>query len=419
MKKFFSKEKGITMLALTLTIIVMAVIMSVITFYVRNSVQTEQFQKMKADISEIESKALMYYVKEGIVPVYSGENSDKKTRSQMSGSSEFFNPNDGNEYAKVNLELLGVVTSYDTTYYINTDSLTVYAADPIEMNKKVYPRMAGKFTKISMNNNVSELEEYCFSTVDEKQKKFTYNEDGYITGIEKGVEKNVDILYIPAAQPNGQPVVGIAMSAFDDVTVSNTLVIPSTIKSMPSNLFGKNSNVKKIYCNGSGLQIDTFSMCPDVEEVIIGPSCVIPSGTETTGLFSGKTKLQKARVETKSIGEGTFAGCTSLKLVELNNNIKVIPDYCFENCTSIKMTTIGTISTTTGITFPSSIERIGTRAFYNVGTFATTLNLADYPNLVFIGSEAFAGTNITRVTLKDSMKYQSDSFPSSVEILRR
>ena len=123
MKKLFSKEKGITMLTLTLTIVVMIVIMSVITFYVTNSIQAEQFQKLKADVREIESKALMYYVQEGVVPVYSGEGADKKTRSEIRGNSKCFNPNDGDEYAKVNLELLGVVPAYDTTYYINTESL--------------------------------------------------------------------------------------------------------------------------------------------------------------------------------------------------------------------------------------------------------------------------------------------------------
>ena len=86
MKKLFSKEKGITMLTLTLAIVVMTVIMSVITFYVTNSIQAEQFQKLKADVREIESKALMYYVQEGVVPVYSGEGADKKTRSEISGT---------------------------------------------------------------------------------------------------------------------------------------------------------------------------------------------------------------------------------------------------------------------------------------------------------------------------------------------
>ena len=57
MKKSLSNERGVTIITVTLMIIVITIILSVVTFYARNSMQMEQFGNMRADIEEIENKA--------------------------------------------------------------------------------------------------------------------------------------------------------------------------------------------------------------------------------------------------------------------------------------------------------------------------------------------------------------------------
>lgn len=148
MKKFFKKEKGITMITLVLTVIVMMIIVSTLSFYVLNSIQTENFQNMKADILEIEGKALAYYNEKGELPIFK---EDVKTMADIGikGNESFFNQNDGGEYAKVNLDLIGVTPSYKTTYYINTTSFTVYAVDAVSIKGTEYHRPAEKFAKFS------------------------------------------------------------------------------------------------------------------------------------------------------------------------------------------------------------------------------------------------------------------------------
>ena len=50
MKKSLSNERGVTIITVTLMIIVITIILSVVTFYARNSMQMEQFGNMRADI---------------------------------------------------------------------------------------------------------------------------------------------------------------------------------------------------------------------------------------------------------------------------------------------------------------------------------------------------------------------------------
>lgn len=425
MKKLFSKEKGITMLTLTLTIVVMIVIMSVITFYVTNSVQAEQFQKLKADVREIESKALMYYVQEGVVPAYSGEGADKKTRSEMRGHSKCFNPNDGDEYAKVNLELLGVVPAYDTTYYINTESLTVYAINPVKLKGTEYPRMASNFSKIATNSSIPSWEKECFENKD-LAVNYEYDENGYIVKAEQSAVKNGSLV-IPAAQPNGMPIVGIKDGAFDKMnfTTTKTVKIPNTIKDLPSRLFGtKTNNINYIYCDASGLKYNTFEGCNIVKDVVLGPSCVIPDANGTQGLFSNSLTLEKVWIETKSLGSKAFSSCKKLKLVVLNNSIRVIPDSFLFSCNDAVISIRDSYSDvwptidSNFLYFPKEIERIESRAFYGNKKFAsTTLDLRGYDNLIFVGQNAFrnfstsGGESIDTVKVNDATKYQVNSFP--------
>ena len=50
-------------------VIVITIIISVLAFYARNSIQMEQFGNMRADIEEIENKAQMYYIENGVLPI--------------------------------------------------------------------------------------------------------------------------------------------------------------------------------------------------------------------------------------------------------------------------------------------------------------------------------------------------------------
>jgi len=407
MKKKISSENGVTMMTLTLTIIVMIVILSVITFYVRNSVNVERFQNMKADIEEIESKVLAYYLENKVLPVYSGETDSRKVKSEMKGDSQFFNPNDGNDYAKVNLDLIGVVNSYDTTYYVNTESLTVYAIDTVSINFKNYPRPADEFDKISFKTDkIPDWQEECNNADPEM---FTY-EGSVITGINfdyfrkinKDPYNHTDII-VPTQKKDGSPITGIADGAFSSpVSVSNTLKIPNNIDNVGKNLLGSNSNLKFIYVNSKIIDKDAFRGCHNIQAVWLGPSSQLPDATtDTEGLFYGKTNLRQAYIDSNNLGKYLFAGCQNLQEVQLNQEIEVIPEGCFKDCTNgltklnIWPTSLVSIekdafnnTSISSLIMPDNLERIGEGAFKN----CKKLNTLEFNNLISkVSKESFYG----------------------------
>lgn len=443
MKKRLSNECGVTILTVTLTIIVMLVILSVLTFYISNSVAMEQFQNMRADISEIEAKALTYYIENGALPVYS----DRKTKSEMSGDSEFFNPNDGDDYAKVNLDLLGVVPAYDTDYYINTESLTVYAAKTISLKAKEYPRPVEKFDKLLVEGqNIPEWEEECFENIDVISNMFEYDSKGVIIGLNteycksSNPEYYSDIqhwkkLVIPATQPSGELVTGIATGAFDDISeISGIVKIPSTIQNLSEGCFS-GKNLKYVYCDAQNIDIGAFRGC-QLEEVHIGPNSLIPDGSKDgstyVGLFYGMSNLKKVWIDCTAIGKYAFAECRSMQLIVLSDNVKRISDYAFWNCMNNRITILrsdeiassldnsywpisGTY-TEGSISFSNRLEEIGVSAFNSDSLLSGSVDFTNCSNLAKIGANAFYGTGITSVKIADGVAYENNSFPANASI---
>ena len=178
MKKFVVKENGITIITVTLMVIVITIIISVLAFYGRNSIQMEQFSNMRADIEEIENKAQMYYMEKGVLPI---DQKTMKTRSEMKGDSDLFNPNDGDTYYLVNTDSIGVNKVYDTQYYINEVTHTVYAENTITVKNKNYPRPKETFDKLDVDSNSPEWEKECFEA---PAGMFICDEEGYINGID-------------------------------------------------------------------------------------------------------------------------------------------------------------------------------------------------------------------------------------------
>ncbi len=454
MKKKFSSEKGVTMITLALTIIVMMVILSVITFYVRNSVQIEQFQNMKADIEEIESKVLAYYLENKVLPIYSDGQDSKKVRSEMNGDSQFFNPNDGNEYARVNLDLIGVVKAYDTTYYVNTESLTVYAIDTVSINFKNYPRPADEFDKISIKEVDIRWEKECYEV---PPNIFDYRvADGkaIVTGINMDFCKsnsypeyysdfsNWSNLIIPVYDSEGHPVKKIASGAFTNISLSGTLKIPSTVEKIESRVLSTNSNVKYIYINAQEIPLDLFTGCNSIKEIHFGSNAIIPSAEKAEqGLLYNKDSLNKVWIDTVSIGKYAFANCDNIQLLVLNDSITNIPEGCFLNITNNTLTIlnedniadsdldeekywpVGSSYNKGSLQWPTKLKTISRRAFYN----STGLKINNITNLDFsgcidltsIGDEAFWGINSStspEVILGEEVDYYLTSFPENVNI---
>lgn len=400
MKKSLSNERGVTIITVTLMIIVITIILSVVTFYARNSIQMEQFGNMRADIEEIENKAQIYYLEtNGALPVCGEDDSQRLIhRVDLSGDTEFFNPNDSDDYYKVDTSKINVNIAYDTTYYINDATHTVYAIDPIKVSAKLYPRPKETFDELSVKSKSPEWEEDCFNT---PADMFIYDDDGYITGVDKEFcsqhrndpiyskyftdEYNWKNLFIPAYQKNGEPIVGIRTNAFVNININGGAIkIPSTVKNVESNVFGGGSNPKEIYLNAVIVDVDAFrgSGFQQVSKIVIGPSCQMPDATSCgNGLFSMAINLKEIEIGTTCLSAFAFSNCYNVSSITFEAELEIIPTGCFMNYTNANQSI--------KIDFPSSLRRIEERAFAN----GAISELIMPENLEYIGSEAFASVN--------------------------
>ena len=120
-------QKGITLISLVITIIVMAIISSAMIFNSRNHITIKDINDLYADIQNLNRKVDEYYIKYGELPVICDfrteyvDNSYDNNRNNLrdylnrisgrynisfSEDATIVNPNDGNEYYVIDLNKL-------------------------------------------------------------------------------------------------------------------------------------------------------------------------------------------------------------------------------------------------------------------------------------------------------------------------
>ena len=113
----------------------------------------------------------------------------------------------------------------------------------------------------------------------------------------------------------------------------------------------------------------------------------IPSTVTTMGehVFEDCIELESVTFNVNKLNAYMFNGCTALKTVTFNgggSDIEVIPDYCFNNCSSLSTLSIITTESAT-------LEEIGAYAFNNTAFPSISLTL----NQNTIGANAFSNMN--------------------------
>lgn len=128
-------NKGITLISLVLTVIVILIITSAMIFNTKNQLEMRKIQNLSNDIETLNSKVDEYYLKYGELPKLcnytDSESKNFKNREDFEKSlqdkakeqnlklNNEINANDGDEYIVIDLEKLGGLTltyGYDREY---------------------------------------------------------------------------------------------------------------------------------------------------------------------------------------------------------------------------------------------------------------------------------------------------------------
>ena len=169
MKENRKKEpKGISLLALTITILVMGVITSTLVYNAKDGIEIRRYKNLENDIEILTSKVEAYYLKNGELPLlksngelvlYSGNPNFKRQQQ----------PNDNEAYYIINLNNIGGITlnygkgffdikTVDDTkkvndvYIINQQSHRIYYAEGVRVESD-YIFTIGEDSKVTLYNN--------------------------------------------------------------------------------------------------------------------------------------------------------------------------------------------------------------------------------------------------------------------------
>lgn len=166
-KKIHKNQKGISLLALTITVLVMSVVTSVLVYNAKDGIAIRNYKNLENDIEILTSKVEAFYLEIGELPIlksngesvlYSGNPNFKRQQQ----------PNDNGAYYVINLNYLGGITlnygkgffdikTIDDTkkitdvYIINGQSHRIYYAEGVQINGEPFYTI-GEDSKVTLHN---------------------------------------------------------------------------------------------------------------------------------------------------------------------------------------------------------------------------------------------------------------------------
>lgn len=139
-------EKGVTIIALAITMVIVFILLGTITFSANTSIKLKDLNNMYADIKTLEDTVALFYLNYGTVPVKSGEAPIQYLPVGIYHNGPVINPNDGNYYYKIDLtQLENISLTYgtdeedeDDCYIINAKTNMIYYLKGIENDGLIY-----------------------------------------------------------------------------------------------------------------------------------------------------------------------------------------------------------------------------------------------------------------------------------------
>ncbi|MFR3919976.1 MAG: leucine-rich repeat protein [Clostridia bacterium] len=166
-------------------------------------------------------------------------------------------------------------------------------------------------------------------------------------------------------------VVTIGSGAFSGVTGLKTIIIPGTVKTISTSAFAFNTTLETVVIE-EGVQIigqQAFNGCSNLRSINL-PQSLTKIGHLA---FYDCKKIERVTIPrgVRDIGNYVFANCTLLADAVFENGNDIVSDSCFTNCSNLRKVTI-----------PSTVQTINSTAFNNCLKL-DEINLEDNQSYVF------------------------------------
>ena len=159
--------------------------------------------------------------------------------------------------------------------------------------------------------------------------------------------------------PNGvlripDSVTVIGSGAFSGVKGLKEVIIPGTVQEIRADAFSYNTEIEKITIQNGVKSIgnNAFRGCSGLQEI------TIPDSVTTIGerAFSNCTNLTKVQLSNnlQTLESNIFTSCANLSTINIPQNLKEIKEYAFTGCRNLN-----------NITIPAGVTSIAGNAFYS------------------------------------------------------
>lgn len=149
-------NKGITLMAEVITVILMTIILGVISYSSLSSLDMRDLNNMYNDIIAIQEKAINYYYKNIEAPVDKTSVLNYTEIKNKLGSQQNVNDEGGNYYkidfSKLSNITLNIAQTNEDYYFMNDKTLTTYYSSGIEIDDLVKYTIPSNYEGISLVN---------------------------------------------------------------------------------------------------------------------------------------------------------------------------------------------------------------------------------------------------------------------------
>ena len=145
-------QKGVTLMVLVATVVIMAIIAGSISYSSISSFKMKAYYNMCSDIELLDEKIAIYYLQNKSLPIVE---SDSKNISELindySDTNVNYNPNNSGTLYKIDLSKLDNLSLNYTDYYIDKTSHTIYFFSGMDVEEELYYTVPLKYEKVDLS----------------------------------------------------------------------------------------------------------------------------------------------------------------------------------------------------------------------------------------------------------------------------
>lgn len=150
MKKFFRNQKGINLISLTITVVVILIITNIVIYNVKDNLKTQRIKALQTDISNLRDKISTYYSQYGKIPANTEytNTSGIDVISSAVDTGKFYvidlsaldnlTLNYGTDYEKIKSGEVTDANILSDLYIINDDSHNIFYVDGVTLDNQTF-----------------------------------------------------------------------------------------------------------------------------------------------------------------------------------------------------------------------------------------------------------------------------------------